>query len=92
MAVRSSRSLNIPLPFLQVAEKFTKAGNAVEAYVENKLPEGMGWSEVGGAILDSSSDAWRVMSKAVGQKDGKTAPANNQDPSNESPSEGDGIT
>ena len=78
---------------MEVAKKFTRAGNAVEAYVENKLPEGMGWAEVGGAIVNSSSDAWLVLSKTVvGQEDGTTAPSNNHDHSKESPDTGDGIS
>lgn len=80
MAARSSTSPDLPPELLKIAEKFTTAGQAIEAYVANKLPEGMGWPNVGAAIVDGSSDAWLFLRKTIGPKDETTA-STNHDPS-----------
>jgi hypothetical protein len=94
MAARSTRSLDIPPAIVKVAEQFAKSGNAVEAYVENKLPEDMGWADVGGAIVDSSSNAWFAMSELIDREGGAVPPdASNTDNSSAvSPEKGNDRT
>lgn len=100
MVARSSGSSEIPPELVNVAEQFTKTGNAVEAYAEDKLPEGMTWADVGGAIVDSSSEAWFVLRKAIGLEDGAVASSapsapsafNTHNPPKESQSSSNGRT
>jgi hypothetical protein len=90
MVARSSGSQDLPPEVVKIAEQFNKTGHAVEAFVEDKLPEGMTWADVGGAILDSSSDAWFALSKIITRETGASAPdaPSVHDPQTESPNSG----
>ncbi|KAF8526708.1 hypothetical protein JB92DRAFT_2870706 [Gautieria morchelliformis] len=94
MAARSTRSLDFPPDIVKVAEQFAKSGNAVEAYVEDKLPEDMGWADVGGAIVDSSSNAWFAMSELIDRENGTASPdaSKTDDPSTVSSEKGNDRT
>lgn len=90
----SSASQGLPPEIEKIAEQFNKTSNVVEAYVEGKLPEGMTWAEVGGAILDSSSDAWFALNKGSSRETGAATPdaPSTRDPQKESPNNsGDGT-